>query len=60
MHRALIIMSLVEQLERIDPIPPTLIMTNEIKDAKENCVPIMKNVFIFFDLSASSDSCRIP
>ena len=60
MHRALIIMSKAEQPSRIDPIPNALIMVNEIMDAKENCVPIMKNVLIFFDLSASSDSCRIP
>ena len=60
MHSALIIMSPFEQFSRIDPIPNALIITNDIKDAKENCVPIMKNVLIFFDLSASSDSYKIP
>ena len=60
MHNALIIKSLIEQFSRIDPIPHALIITNDIMDARENYVPIMKNVFIFFDLSASSDSWRIP
>ena len=60
MQSALTIKSPFEQLSRIDPIPDTLIITNDMRDAKENCVPIIKKVFIFFVLSANSDSCKIP